>query len=251
MSKKKLLITGAAGDIGTILLKNLPADKYDLLLADIRESELVHDYPFIKLDISDLDAFTLACEGVHTVIHMAADRRVFAPWETLLPANVIGCYNAFEAAHQAGCKRVIYASSINAMSGYPRDLQLRPDMPVHPANLYGATKVWGEALAQVYADHKNLSGLCLRIGWLTDRENRERFQNPDALSSILTHEDCYRLIMSCVEAPEDLKFGVFSGISNNRHKRMDIRNAQELLGYDPQDDSWLIMEQYEKEDRSS
>jgi len=251
MSKKKLLITGASGDIGTILLNNLPTDIYDLVLADIREPELEHPHPFIKLDIADLEAFTAACDGVHTVIHMAADRRTFAPWETLLPANVIGCYNAFEAAHQAGCKRVIYASSINAMSGNPRDVQLRPDMPVHPANLYGATKVWGEAVAQVYADHKNLSCLCLRIGWLTNRENRERFQNPEALPSILTYEDCYRLILSCVKAPDDLMFGVFSGISNNRYKRMDIRNAQELLGYDPQDDSWVIKEQYEAEERTS
>jgi len=251
MSKKKLLITGAAGDIGSILLNNLPSGKYDLILADIRESDLGSDYPFIKLDIADLEAFTAACEGVDAVIHMAADRRTTAPWETLLPANVVGCYNAFEAAHRAGCKRVIYASSINAMSGYSRDVQLRTDMPVHPANLYGATKVWGEAVAQVYADQKNLSCLCLRIGWLTDRENRERFQNPQALPSILTHEDCYRLIMSCVEASEDLMFGIFSGISNNRYKRMDISSAQEVLGYNPQDDAWEIKEQYDAEERSS
>ena len=251
MSKKKLLITGAAGDIGSILLDNLSTDSYDLVLADIRESDHVQQHPFIKLDIADLDAFTAACEGVHTVIHMAADRRTFAPWETLLPANVIGCYNAFEAAHRAGCKRIIYASSINAMSGYPRDKQLSSDMPIHPGNLYGATKAWGEAVAQVYADQKNLSCICLRIGWLTHRENRERFQNPDALPSILTYEDCCRLILACVEAPEDLTFGVFSGISNNRYKRMDIRNARELLGYDPQDDSFVLKEQYEAEEQSS
>ena len=203
------------------------------------------------MDITDLEAFTVACEGVHTVIHMAADRRTFAPWETLLPANVIGVYNVFEAAHQAGCQRVIYASSINAMSGYPRDVQLNSDMAVHPGNLYGATKAWGEAVAQVYADQKNLSCFCLRIGWLTHRENRERFQNPNALPSILTYEDCYRLILACVEAPEDLKFGIFSGISDNRYKRMDIRNAKELLGYAPQDDSFVLKEQYEAEERSS
>jgi len=233
------------------LLNNLPEDTYDLVLADIRDLDFDVKYPFVKLDIADLDAFTAACEGVHTLIHMAADRRPIAPWETLLPANIIGCYNAFEAAHRAGCKRVIYASSINAMSGYPRDVQLSSDMPVHPANLYGATKVWGEAVAQVYADHKALSCFCLRIGWLTNRENRERFKNPEALPSILTYEDCYRLIMSCVEAPQDLMFGVFNGISDNRYKRMDIRNAQELLGYDPQDDSFVLKEQYEAEERSS
>lgn len=249
MSKKKLLITGAAGVIGSILADNLPADAYDLVLADLREPDFDYPYPFITLDISDLDAFTAACEGIHTVIHMAADRRTTAPWETLLPANVIGVYNAFEAAHRTGCKRVIYASSINAMSGNPRDVQLNSDMPVHPGNLYGATKVWGEAVAQVYADQKNLSCLCLRIGWLTHVENRERFQNPDALPSILTHEDCYRLILASVEATPNLMFGVFSGISNNRYKRMDIRNAIELLGYDPQDDAFDIKEQFEAEDR--
>ncbi len=247
MSKRKLLITGAAGDIGTILFNNLPANQYDLVLADIREPEYEHNHPFIKLDISQLDDFTKACEGVDMVIHMAADRRPTAPWKTLLPANVIGVYNAFEAAHQAGCRRVIYASSVNAASGYPQDIQLHTDRPPHPANLYGATKVWGEMVAQVYADQNNLSCICLRIGWLTERKNKERFFNPIALPMILTYEDAYRLILAAIEAPDDVRFGVFNGISDNRYKRQDISTTKAILGYDPQDDSFALKEAYEKE----
>ena len=247
MSKRKLLITGAAGDIGTILFNNLPKDQYDLILADLREPDYDHDYPFIKMDISDLDQFKAACEGVDTVIHMAADRRTTAPWETLLPANVIGVYNAFEAAHQAGCRRVIYASSVNAASGYPNDIQLRTDLPPHPGNLYGATKVWGEMVAQVYADQKDLSCICLRIGWLTDRNNKERFFNPIALPMILTYEDAYRLVHASIEAPDDVRFGVFNGISDNRYKRQDISNTRSILGFEPQDDSFALKEEYEKD----
>ncbi len=247
MSKRKLLITGAAGDIGTILFNNLPTDQYDLILADIREPDYEHNHPFINLDIANLDDFIKTCEGIDTVIHMAADRRTTAPWETLLPANIIGAYNAFEAAHQAGCRRVIYASSVNAASGYPEDIQLRTDLPPHPANLYGATKVWGEMVAQVYADQKDLSCICLRIGWLTDRTNVERFFNPVALPMILTHEDAYRLILASIEAPDDVRYGVFNGTSNNRYKRQDISSAQNILGYDPQDDAFALKEEYEKD----
>src|SRR5690606_11311357 len=145
MAARKVLITGAAGFIGSYLAQNLPSEKYDLVLADIRQPDYEHRSPFIELDITDLDRFRAACEGIDTVVHLAADRRTTAPWETLLPLNIIGAYNGFEAARLAGCRRIIFASSIHAGSGYPEDVQVRPDMPTHPGNLYGATKIWGEA----------------------------------------------------------------------------------------------------------
>lgn len=242
MSSGKVLITGAAGEIGGFLAQNLPAERYSLVLADIRQPEYSHIAPFINMDITDQDQFTAACEGVDTVVHLAADRRTYATWETLLPLNIIGAFHVFEAARLAGCRRVIFASSINTGNGYPKDVQLRTDMLTHPGNLYGATKVWGEAVAQVYADQHNLSCLCLRFGWVTNHERIRTVTDPDMLSRCITYEDVMRLIIACIDAPDDLRFGVFNGLSNNQHKKLDISAARDILGYDPQDDAFKISE---------
>ena len=243
MTTRRILITGAAGQIGGFLAQNLPAERYDLVLADIRPPDFPHAAPFTSLDIADLDAFRAACEGIDTVVHLAADRRTTAPWETLLPANVIGAYNAFEAAHQAGCRRLIFASSVNAGSGYPREVQVHTEMPTHPGNLYGATKVWGEAVAHVYADRHNLSCLCLRFGWVGSRERPRTMTDPLGLAMFLSHEDLMRLVICAIDASDNLHYGIFNGVSNNRYKGLDITNAREILGYNPQDDGFALREQ--------
>ncbi|MCL4863026.1 MAG: NAD(P)-dependent oxidoreductase, partial [Caldilineaceae bacterium] len=114
--KRKLLITGAAGRIGSFLT-NQWKERYDLVLTDAHRPEETLGFPFIQADLSDFAAIRRLTEGIDTVIHLGADPRMEAPWETLLPSNVIGAYNVFEAAHQAGCRRLIFASSINAVFG--------------------------------------------------------------------------------------------------------------------------------------
>jgi nucleoside-diphosphate-sugar epimerase len=244
MTTRKILITGAAGEIGTFLTSSLPTTRYELVLADIRKPDTATAYPFIELDIADLEQFTAACAGIDTVVHLAADRRTNAPWETLLPANVIGAYNAFEAAHRAGCRRVIFASSIHTGSGYPDEVQVHTDMLTRPGNLYGATKVWGEAVARVYADQKGLSCLCLRFGGVGSRDNARRLTDPIFPPMYLTYEDITHLITVCIDAPDDLRYGIFNGVSNNRYKKLDITNAREILGYNPQDDAFELLEQF-------
>lgn len=244
--KSKILITGAAGRIGSFLTAHLSdqlADEYDLILADVREPEDSHGYPFKEADISDLVSMRALCQGIDTIIHLAADPNTRAPWESLLPRNVVGVYNVFQAAHEAGCRRVIFASSINAVSGYPREVQVHTDMPVRPPNLYGATKAWGEAVAYFYADQHNLSAICLRFAWVTDRNNREHIRPGFyPLNSILTYEDLTRLVAAAIET--DTHFGIYHGVSNNRYKRLDIEDARREIGYAPQDDAFELAEEY-------
>ena len=242
MSARKVLITGAAGEIGTFLVHHLAPQKYNLILADIRQPEYELRWPFINLDIADLDQFTAACKGIDTIVHLAGDRRTTAPWETLLPANVIGAYNVYEAARLNGCRRVIFASSNHAGSGYPWEVQVSPNMPPHPGNLYGATKAWAENVGQVFADKFDLSCLCLRIGWAGSRTDERKLNNPHGPAMYLTYEDATLLVSACIDAPDDLKFAIFNGISNNRHKKLDITNARELIGYEPQDDAFVLRE---------
>ena len=236
---RKVLIVGASGEIGTQLAHRL-SHRYALTLADRRPPP--SGASTLEFDVADLDAYATACAGVDTVVHLAAERRPDAAWEELLPANVIGAYHAFEASRRAGCRRVVFASSIHTGTGYPDDLQLRTDMPIRPGNLYGATKVWGEAVARVYADQHGLSCLCLRIGWAGRRDDRRRLAIEHAATVYLTYEDAAGVFAACIDAPDDLSFGVFYATSANRHPRVDLTDTRDVLGYQPLDDAFALRE---------
>ncbi len=234
---QKVLITGAAGRIGSFLSHTF-ADRYDLVLTDARPLDDA-PAPFTEADLADVDTLRRLCDGVDTVVHLAADPSTRATWDSLLPRNVVGVYNVFEAAQQAGCRRVVFASSINAVVGYPREMQIHTSQPVRPGNLYGATKAWGEAVACYYADQRGLSAICLRFGWVTER-SMPRVPNDHLLSMGLTYEDLGRLVAASIDAPDDLRFGVFHGVSDNRFKRLDITDARAILGYAPEDDVFAL-----------
>jgi nucleoside-diphosphate-sugar epimerase len=239
--KRKVLLTGAAGRIGSFLTAHL-ADRYEFVLSDIKEPADLHGFPYIEADITDLEAMKGLCQGIDTVLYLAADPRMEAPWESLLPNNLIGAYTIFQAAHEAGCRRVIFASSVNAVFGYPPEVQVRTDMPVRPLNLYGASKAWGEAVACFYADQRNLSTICLRFGWVIDRESSRIQVDHPWLDIGLTYHDLAKLVVASLEAPDQLRFGIFHGVSNNRWKRLDISDARKILGYEPEDDAFVLAE---------
>ena len=239
--KRKVLITGAAGRIGSFLTTQW-VDKYDLVLTDVREPQNAHGFPFTQVNLSDFDAVRPLLNGVDTVVHLGADPSMEAPWESLLPNNLIATYNVFESAHQAKARRVIFASSVNAVFGYPPDVQVKLDMPIRPINLYGATKVWGEGVASSYAMSTALSCISLRFGAVMDRNNPHILPGHQYLDIVFTFEDLTNLVTGAVEAPDDLKLGVFHGVSNNRWKRLDITESIRQLGYNPQDDGFAMAE---------
>lgn len=238
---KKVLITGASGRIGSLIARKL-GQQYEFVLTDVREPADTYGFPFTLADLADMATIRPLFDNVHTVIHLGADPRTHAPWESLLPNNLIATYNVLQAAHEAGCQRVIYASSINAVSGYPNDVKIHPDMPVRPPNLYGATKAWGEAAARFYADQLGLSCFCLRFGWVLPRDSDHIQPDSDMLDIVLTYDDLVRLMAACLEAPASVHFGIFHVLSNNRHNRLDISETCRILGYDPQDDGFLLAE---------
>jgi uronate dehydrogenase len=237
-SKQKILITGAAGRIGQRLLGHWH-DRYDFALTDKRKPDTTYGFPFLEANLSDMEAVRPLFTGVHTVIHLANDAHTKASWESLLPNNIIANYNVFQLALEQGCQRVIFASSVNAVAGYPADVQVKTDMPVLPPNLYGATKAWGEALGRFYADQKGLSVMCLRLGWVTDRDNKRLVPDFPLLDIALTYNDLLRLFDACMAATS-VRFGMFHGISDNRFKRLDISDTRRILRYEPQDDAYLL-----------
>jgi nucleoside-diphosphate-sugar epimerase len=197
--------------------------------------------PFTQADLSDLEAARAVCRGVDTVVHLAADPNMDASWESLLPHNLVGGYNMFQAAHEAGCRRLVFASSVNAVFGYAPDVQVHSAMPVRPINLYGATKCWGEALASVYALTHGLSCICLRFGWVVGRDSDALKPGHPYLDIALTYEDLALLVAGAIDAPDTLRLGTFHGTSNNRWKRLDITGAREQLGFEPQDDAFALV----------
>ena len=242
--KKKILLTGMSGLIGGIAARDL-SDDYDL--SGIGRTS-VSDWPYTVADITDLDAIRPAFEGVDTVVHMAAylgndDQRH-------LEVNVRGTFNVFEAAREAGVRRVVFGSSGSTIHAYeteepvlamtearladipePRPILTHLDPP-RPDNLYGAVKLFGEALGRSISERDGISVICIRLGRVR-AEDRPASAREAAV--YLSHRDAAQVVRRCVEAPESVMFDIVYGVSDNFTRFRDIEHAREVIGYKPQD----------------
>jgi NAD+ dependent glucose-6-phosphate dehydrogenase len=229
---KRVLITGAAGRIGSSLVEHLK-DRYRLRVhyhRTIPEQPPVADQ--VIADVSVYEQIAPALEGMDAVVHMAGDPSTRASWENVRARNIDGTYNILEAARRAGCKKVVLASTNHVMGMYDRDQQwpVYSHQPVRPDSLYGVSKAFGEALGRHYHDQFGLSVICLRIGWFLP-------QPRDEISRWmwLSPRDCAQVTWRAIES--DLGFGVFYAISANGGRHWDITETIEKLGYRPQDDA--------------
>lgn len=143
------------------------------------------------------------------------------------------------AAKSAGCRRVIYASSIHAVSGYPPDVQVKTSEPVNPGDLYGVSKCFGEALGRCMAEREGLSVIALRIGAYGPPEHVAKPGGHGMLDMFVSQRDLQQMFEKCIDV-ENLRWAIFHAISNNHFKRLDITDARELLGYEPKDDAAQI-----------
>jgi hypothetical protein len=140
------------------------------------------------------------------------------------------------AAKAAGCRRLIYASSIHAASGYPKDVQVKTSDPPNPGDLYGVSKCFGEAMGRFMAEQEGLSVIALRIGGFQPPEAAQGKTGIAMLDAWVSQRDLHQLIEKCIDNTT-LQFAIFNGLSDNRFKRLDITTARELVGYAPQDDT--------------
>ena len=246
-SRKKVLITGMSGLIGGILRSHLESlGGYDLTALNRRPVDGVRT---VQADIGDLDAIRPAFDGQHTVVHLAA-HVASEPMASVVRGNIEGTWNVYEAARAAGVRRVVFASSGDTIRGVDNDPPynqiLRGDYEaasrwewpmvtkelVRPGTIYGASKVWGEALGRVYAADYGLSIICVRIG-ACPAENRPT--NTREFAAWVSHRDVADMLHRCIEAPDDLQYDIFFAVSNNRWNYRDIEHARRILGYEPQD----------------
>ncbi len=247
LSKKRVLLTGAAGGIGSAFFRSA-AGQYTFRLADVNTTSMgeiaSEEHEVVALDVADLEACQHACRNIDVVIHLAANANPDADfYHSLLHHNIQGTYNIFRAAKDQACQRVIFASSAQVFAGYPIDVQAHPESPLRPMNMYGVCKCFGEAVASYFAHAEGLSSIVIRIGSYDvngdDANWLRRDPNARHLSGYVSERDLNHLLVRCIEAPH-LHFAVVHGISNNRFKRLDITSTRTLVEYTPQDDAFEI-----------
>ncbi|CAF0762908.1 unnamed protein product [Didymodactylos carnosus] len=241
LKQRKVLVTGSAGNIGKYFALNHDKSKYKLRLMvhsgieDKKVDPIRNCGEIVEGTLDNLDRLKELCKGIDTVVHMAGEADPSATWESIRDANINGTYNIFVAAKAAGVKRVIYASSIHAVSGYPKDIQVKVNEPVNPGDIYGVSKCFGEALARYMGEKEGLSSIAIRIGAFQPHESAQNVDSISMMDAWISERDCEHLIECCIDAPDDLKFLIVHGLSRNVFNRLDISDAKNRIGYEPKD----------------
>jgi uronate dehydrogenase len=232
-----ILMTGAAGQVGTMLRSRLARPDRTLRLLDIAPLTAGPGEEAIQASITDLDAMTAACQGADAVIHLGGYAGEES-WDDILDVNIGGSYATFEAARRAGVPRVIYASSNHAVGFAPRASFPVPDYAFPaPDTYYGVGKVASEGLASLYHHRYGLDTICVRI--LTCAELPT---TPRSLSTWLSPDDAGRLFEACLTAPSP-GFRVIFGVSANTRGGWVSLGEARSLGYEPKDDAEIYADQ--------
>lgn len=239
--RRPVLVTGAAGRVGCAfshwaherggyaLRLMVRGDEGDRIEAIRPLGEVV------EADLTDLRRLREISAGIDTVIHLAANPSEAASWRELLDPNILGTYHVFAAAKSAGVRRVVFASSIHAVSGYPPGVQVRPDDPVNPGDLYGVTKCFGEALARYMAEQEGVSAIVLRIGGVSERTDLTDQDAAATFDYFVSTRDLCALIGRAIEV-EGCRFALLHALSGRRFGRLSLEDTVATLGWEPQDD---------------
>jgi uronate dehydrogenase len=227
---KKIVLTGAAGRLGGYLRKPLAAKCETLVSTDIAPltDPLIKGEIFVQADLADYEKMAEIIKGADMVVHFGGhpDEK---PFEDILHANIIGCYNIWQAAHEAGVRRIVYASSIHAVGLHPKTTAINTHTPHRPDSYYGLAKCFAEDMAKLYWDKKGLEAVCLRI------LSCANVTNSRALGSWLSYDDLIHLVERAVDTPTT-GFAVIYGVSNNDRSPVDNSGAS-FLGYRPRDNA--------------
>ena len=263
-----VLLTGAHGTVGTAVAEHLE-DTHELTYLDREEHP---DRETVVADVAEYDAIRPAFDGQDAVVHLAADPRMDAPWESVHPNNIVGTRNALEAAVDAGVDTFVFASSNHAVGMY--ELDHRPEIydldfgltvdhtgPVRPDSHYGVSKAYGEDYGRYYAENRGLNFYALRIGSIRDPEydhpygdaergvergdwerGSEEYETMVARMKALWHSrrDAAHLVDCCLRHgaevdPGEVTFEIFYGMSDNERNWFDIDHARKVVGYEPTD----------------
>ncbi|HBM69545.1 MAG TPA: NAD(P)-dependent oxidoreductase, partial [Rhodobacteraceae bacterium] len=227
---KKLVLTGAAGRLGSYLREPLSKMCDELVSTDLVDDigNLYSGEIYAQGDLASLDDMMRILQGADMVIHMGAfvDE---GPFEKLLGPNFIGAYNIWEAAYQNGLKRVVYASSIHAVGMHSITETLDADSRHRPDTFYGLAKCFAEDLGSMYWDKRGLESVHMRI------LSCAQVTSARALGTWLSYDDLIQLTKRCIDTPVT-GFAVVYGVSNNDRAAVDNSKAS-FLGFRPKDNA--------------
>ena len=228
----KVLLTGPSGRLGPHLVGPF-RDNYDLATFDLQPSEQPNSFVG---DLSAIEPLRAAMRGRDVVVHLAATSDEAPFVEKLVGPNVIGVYNVLEAAHLEKVRRVVFASSIQAVGAGWRDNAQPIDVVSlpRPSTLYGATKIMGETMGRYYHDRHGLEFISLRIGAF--KPYHSRHLNKDWCRELwLSPRDAIGIFRAAVEK-EGIGYGIANATSRTSVERLALQPARDLLGWEPQDD---------------
>ena len=227
---KRLVLTGAAGRLGSYLREPMTKLADELISTDIVDEigTLYRGESYLKGDLTSLDDMLRILEGADMVVHMGAYADE-GPFEQLLGPNFVGAYNVWEAAHRNSLQRVIYGSSIHAVGMHPKNEFIDSEVRHRPDTFYGLAKCFAEDLGSLYWDKRGLESVHMRI------LSCAQVTSARALGSWLSYDDLIQLVQRCIEAPTT-GFTVVYGVSNNDRAPVDNAKAS-FLGYRPKDNA--------------
>jgi uronate dehydrogenase len=224
---ERILVTGAAGRLGTAIRQGFRGEYALLRLSDMAEMPpAAEGEEVVRCDLADADGVAALCEGIDAVVHLGGNPRE-ADWDAMLSANFVGAINLWEGARRHGVDRVIFASSNHAAGLYRREQRLDHTTVARPDSRYGLSKAFGEDLASLYAYKWGVRGFCMRIGTCFAEPMNER-----SLHTWLSLPDFVRLVRTGLNA--DYVFEIVYGVSENLDPWWDNSRAR-ALGYAPQD----------------
>ena len=227
---KKIVLTGAAGRLGSYLREPLLKMADELVSTDLVDDigTLYEGETYVRADLANLDEILPLLEVADMVVHFGAIGDE-SPFEAILGPNIIGAYNIWEAAFRNGVRRVVYASSIHAVGMHPKTEFIGTDAPHRPDTFYGLAKCFAEDLASLYWYKRGVEAVCLRI------LSCAQVTNARAVGSWLSYDDLIHLVERAISTPVT-GFSIVYGVSNNDRAPVDNAKAS-FLGYRPKDNA--------------
>jgi nucleoside-diphosphate-sugar epimerase len=231
--RPRILVTGAAGHVGREILPYL-REHFSLRLLDVQRMQPEGDDDVVRADVRDAGALRRACRDVSTIVHLAVVDHKEPDFTTrMMPVNVDGTYQVFEAARRTGVGRVVLASTGQVVGAYPATEWLDTGAPVRPSSVYACTKVFGEALARYYADSHGVAAICLRIGWFDAYDGEFVRNRPEMRRTWCSPRDLAQIIVKSIQS--DVRFAVLFAVSDNPRRHWHLDDARTTVGYIPQD----------------
>lgn len=234
----RLLLTGGAGNLGRILRPRIKRYCQTLRVSDIVHlDDATTGEEVMNVALQDAQEVDKLLEGVDGVVHLGGISTE-RPFDEILPANIVGIYNLYEAARKHGTRRIIFASSNHVTGFYKQSETVTPATPLRPDSYYGVSKAFGENIARLYFDRYGIETVCLRIGSCFPEPKDRRM-----LSTWLSYDDLERLVVASLSSPV-VNFSVIYGMSDNDVVWWDNDSAKHV-GFHPKDTSELFKNEVE------